>query len=112
MPDTPARKADPPRESTDQHAEIGPRVLACDPAGVAARVPHGSVGLRAAFAVEELVREGVLSGVRSRRISTRVDPGLIEAAKRRTGLEKDSDVINAALAVIADGDDFAAWLVS
>jgi hypothetical protein len=35
----------------------------------------------------------------------------MEAARRRTGLRSDSDLINAALAVIAVGDDFGAWLV-
>ena len=64
------------------------------------------------FAIEELTQGGTLTGSRSRKISTRVDPGLIEAAKRRTGLQKDSDVINAALAVIAAGDDFGAWLIA
>jgi len=52
-----------------------------------------------------------LAGVRSHKLSTRVDPGLIDAARRRTGLSRDSDLINAALAVIAVGDDFGLWLV-
>jgi hypothetical protein len=59
----------------------------------------------------ELERSGALVGARSLKLSTRVDPGLIEAARRRTGLRSDSDLINAALAVIAAGDDFGTWLI-
>jgi len=66
---------------------------------------------RLRFASMELERFGILAGARSLKLSTRVDPGLIEAARRRTGLRSDSDLINAALAVIAAGDDFVAWLV-
>jgi len=68
-------------------------------------------GARLRFAVAELERAGALVGARSQKLSTRVDPGLIAAARRRTGLNSDSDLINAALAVIAAGDDFGAWLV-
>jgi hypothetical protein len=66
---------------------------------------------RLSFAFVELERSGALAGARSKKLSTRVDPGLIEAARRRTGLRSDSDLINAALAMIAAGDDFGAWLV-
>jgi hypothetical protein len=62
-------------------------------------------------AVLELQQTGALTGARSQKLSIRVDPGLIEAARRRTGLHSDSDLINAALAVIAAGDDYGAWLV-
>lgn len=64
------------------------------------------------YAVLELQHAGALTGARSQKLSTRVDPGLIEAAQRRTGLRGDSDLINATLAVIAAGDDFGAWLVN
>ena len=66
---------------------------------------------RVKFAFAELERAGRLAGARSRKVSARIDPGLIEAAKRRTGLSSDSDLISAALAVIAAGDDFGSWLV-
>lgn len=67
---------------------------------------------RLKFAAVELERSGVLAGVRSQKLSTRVDPGLLAAARRRTGLSSDSDLVNAALAVVAAGDDFGAWLVT
>jgi hypothetical protein len=62
-------------------------------------------------AVLELQQAGAFTGARSQKLNTRVDPGLIAAARRRTGLNSDSDLINAALAVIAAGDDYGAWLV-
>jgi hypothetical protein len=65
---------------------------------------------RIRFAFAELERSGELAGARSQKLSMRVDPGLIEAARRRTGLHSNSDLINAALAVIATGDDFGPWL--
>ena len=67
---------------------------------------------RLKFALAELERAGILAGARSKKLSMRVDPGLIDAARQRTGLHSDSDVINAALAVIAAGDDFGTWLVT
>jgi hypothetical protein len=42
------------------------------------------------------------------RIAGRVSPALIEQAKRRTGIESDTDLIEFALASIALEDDFAA----
>ena len=66
---------------------------------------------RVQFAFAELERSGTLAGARSKKLSMRVDPGLIEAARRRTGLRSHSDLINAALAVIATGDEFGVWLV-
>ncbi len=67
---------------------------------------------RIRFALRALERSGSLKGIRSARLSVRVDPGLVEEARRRTGLKKDADLVNAALAVIAASDDFGAWLVS
>lgn len=64
------------------------------------------------FALRALERSGSLKGTRSAKLSVRVDPGLIAEARRRTGLERDADLINAALAVIAASDGFGAWLVS
>lgn len=66
---------------------------------------------RLEFALVELEKSGVMAGARSEKLSARVDPGLLEAARRRTGLRSDSDLINAALAMVAGGDDFGTWLV-
>ncbi len=67
---------------------------------------------RIAFAVDWLDRRGALSGKRSHKLSARVDPGLLRAARERLGEGSDSELVNAALAVLAGGDDFGAWLVA
>jgi hypothetical protein len=64
------------------------------------------------FALSILAENGKLKGVRSERVSARVDPGLIQAARVKTGFENDSDLVNAALAVLAMPDDFGPWFVS
>ena len=63
-----------------------------------------------ARAVAELAARGAVTGTRSQKISTRVDPGLMAAAKQRFGLASEADVINASLAVAAAPDRFKAWL--
>ena len=67
---------------------------------------------RIGFALKKLERSGSLKGARSARLSVRVDPGLIEEARRRTGIATDSELVNAALAVIAAPDGFGAWFVT
>jgi hypothetical protein len=57
-------------------------------------------------------QSGRLHGRRTKRLSARVDPGLLEAAKAKSGIQNDSDLINAALAVIAQPDNFGAWLIA
>jgi hypothetical protein len=63
-------------------------------------------------AVATLTAEGKAAGVRSTKISVRIDPGVFAAAAKELGLpESDvSDVVNAALAVVAAPDRFKAWL--
>jgi hypothetical protein len=70
------------------------------------------VSARLRFALQVLTDGGKLAGVRTRRLSARVDPGLIEAARSKTGIGNDSDLINAALAVIAAPDDFGPWFAA
>jgi hypothetical protein len=67
---------------------------------------------RLKFALSILAENGKLKGVRSERLSARVDPGLIQAARVKTGFKNDSDLVNAALAVLAMPDDFGPWFVS
>ena len=49
---------------------------------------------------------GLLSG-KSDRIGGRVSPALVRQAKRQTGIESDTDLIEFALATIALEDKFA-----
>jgi hypothetical protein len=51
-------------------------------------------------------QSGLLSG-KGDRIGGRVSPALVEQAKRQTGIETDTDLIEFALATIALEDTFA-----
>jgi hypothetical protein len=78
-----------------------------------AQLPHDPiVSARLAFALRVLAQGGQLVGARTKRMSARVDPGLLKAAKNKTGLKNDSDLISAALAVIAASDDFGPWFAA
>ena len=68
--------------------------------------------LRLTHAMAALGRQQVLAGQRSLKLSARVDPGLLAAARLRSGIAGDSDLVNAALALMAAPGDFGAWLVS
>ena len=56
--------------------------------------------------MEAAERSGLLKE-KSSRIAGRVSPALIEQAKRRTGIEADTDLIEFALASVALEDNFA-----
>jgi hypothetical protein len=67
---------------------------------------------RLSFAVQALNDSGKLIGARTSRLSARVDPGLVKAARQKTGLECDADLVNAALAMIAALYDFGPWFAT
>ena len=67
---------------------------------------------RVNFALSTLAASGKLEGSRSERVSARVDAGLIKAARTKTGLKSDSELVNAALAVLAAPDDFGPWFAA
>ena len=58
------------------------------------RARHGTVdpviSAKLAFALRTLAENGKLTGTRTRRVSARVDPGLVEAARIKTCLNNDS----------------------
>jgi len=63
-------------------------------------------------ALAELAARGALTGARSRKVSARVDPGVLAAAAECLCLAHLSDVINASLALAAAPDRFKTWLRS
>ena len=67
---------------------------------------------RVAQAEDRLKRSGVLTGTRSARVSARIDPGLLACAKARTALKNDSEVISAALILLAGQDTFGSRLLA
>ena len=59
-------------------------------------------------AVMQAAEQSGLLSEKSGRIGGRVSPALIKQAKRRTGIEADTDLIEFALATVALEDNFAA----
>jgi hypothetical protein len=57
-------------------------------------------------------REGLLDGGRTKVVRGRMPEALVSQAKKRTGIQSDTDLIELALANIAVGDNYAEWLLS
>ena len=72
----------------------------------------GMDNLRVQRALSVLREKGVLGKSASTKVSARLDPGLMEAARAKIGAKTDTELLTAALAVVAGGDDFGAWLVT
>jgi hypothetical protein len=61
------------------------------PHGFVAKLPRDPIVLaRLTFALGVLAEGGQLVGARTKRMSARVDPGLLKAVKAKTGLKNDS----------------------
>jgi hypothetical protein len=67
-----------------------------------ARIRHAQVALS---------RAGIVDGPKDTRVTARVQAGLLEAARRRTGIVGETDLVTAGLALLAAQDDFGVWLV-
>ena len=65
------------------------------------QIDGSGTSARAEFALSTLAASGKLKGSRTKRLSARVDPALIKAARIKTGLYNDFELVNAALAVLA-----------
>ncbi len=59
-----------------------------------------------------LSAKGVLGQGGSRKVSARLDPGLLDAARAKLGVDNDTDLLTAALAIAAGDDEFGGWLVT
>jgi hypothetical protein len=66
--------------------------------------------LRDVMAIAE--KEGLLHGARTQVVRGRMPEALVARAKKRTGIDSDTDLIEVALANIAVADDYADWLLS
>ncbi len=69
-----------------------------------------SARLREIMVIAE--KEGLLHGERTQVVRGRMPEALVARAKKRTGLDSDTDLIEVALANIAVEDDYADWLLS
>jgi hypothetical protein len=72
-------------------------------------------GLRACKLRDVMViaeQEGLLRGERTQMVRGRMPEALMARAKKRTGINSDTDLIELALANIALEDDYADWPLS
>jgi hypothetical protein len=72
--------------------------------------PVRSRKLRDVMVIAE--KEGLLRGERTHMVRGRMPEALVTRAKKRTGIDSDTDLIEVALANIAVADDYADWLFS
>jgi hypothetical protein len=72
--------------------------------------PIRSGKLRDVMVIAE--KEGLLQGERTQVVRGRMPEALVARAKKRTGIDSDTDLIEVALANIAVADDYADWLLS
>jgi hypothetical protein len=68
--------------------------------------------VRARFALEAARASNLLGGDKTHLLSARLNEGLVAAAKERTGITSDTQLVELALASLAVGDDFGEWLVT
>ena len=73
-----------------------------------ANVTQGRIGDALSIAEEQ----GLLSGGRTLTLRGRMPSLLVEQAKRKTGIQSDSKLLEAALANIVAADDYAEWLLA
>ena len=73
-------------------------------------------GVRGSSRLHEIMviaeQEGLLRGERTQVVRGRMPEALVTRAKKRTGINSDTDLIEVALANIAVEDDYADWLLS
>ena len=73
--------------------------------------PERNDATRHQATLEQARAAGLLGRAKNARISGRVSTKLVAAAKKRTGIRSDTDVIEVALATLALEDDFGTKLV-
>jgi hypothetical protein len=71
---------------------------------------RGSIKLNEVMIIAE--REGLLRGERTEVVRGRMPEALVARAKKRTGINSNTDLIQVALANVAVEDDYADWLLS
>ncbi len=72
--------------------------------------PMHSGRLREVMVIAE--KEGLLEGERNQVVRGRMPEALVTRAKKRAGIDSDTELIEVALANIAVADDYADWLLS
>ncbi len=70
------------------------------------------IELRLRHAQQSLAHSGVLDGAKDMRVTARIQRRLLDAARERSGLTGETELITAGLALLAAQDDFGTWLVT
>jgi hypothetical protein len=78
----------------------------------AKRAKPGASSRRLDDALYIAEQQGLLSGGRTLTVRGRMPSSLVEQAKKKTGIQSDSKLIEAALANIAVADEYADWLLA
>lgn len=92
------------------HARQPESQLPRKPATVGRSGATRSRKLREVMTIAE--EEGLLRGERTQVIRGRMPKELVARAKKRTGIDSDTELIEIALAHVAVEDDYADWLLS
>ena len=74
--------------------------------------PATLAAAKARFALEAARADRLLAGEKTHLLSARLNESLVAAAKQRTGISSDTQLVELALASLAVGDDFGEWLVT
>jgi len=99
---TKASTSKPSARGADSPSEGGAGAIRRDDA-----TGRSAIGRARFEAVMQAAERSGLLGEKSGRIGGRVSPALVRQAKRQTGIEADTDLIEFALATIALDDNFA-----
>ena len=78
----------------------------------ARHAPHSGRDGRFEDALSIAGQQGLLSGSRTLTVRGRMPSLLVEQAKKKTGIQSDSKLLEVALANIAVADDYAEWLLA
>jgi hypothetical protein len=68
--------------------------------------------VKARFALDAARSDNLMTGEKTHMLSARLNEALVVAAKERTGITSDTQLVETALAMLAVDDDFGAWLVA
>lgn len=79
---------------------------------VSGRYTGGSDNAAIAAALSSALEQGLLTGDKSAHLSARVTPALLDAAKRETGIQSTTELIEYALASVATPDPAARFMTS
>jgi dTDP-4-amino-4,6-dideoxygalactose transaminase len=74
--------------------------------------PPTLAAAKAHFVLEVARAGNLLRGEKTHLLSARLNEALVTAAKQRTGIVSDTQLVELALASLAVGDDFGEWLAT